>query len=64
MSRLVNRAEAWAKTHEAFQQINFAAWDFNTIKESMLDYLKVYFPEDFNDFIESSELIAILEVFA
>lgn len=62
--RLVNRAENWERAYEAFQQVNFAAWDFNTIKESMLDYLKLYHPEDFKDFIESSEFIALLEIFA
>ena len=64
MSRIVNRSESWEKAHEAFQQVNFAAWDFQTIKESLVDYLKLYFPEDFNDFIESSELVALLELFA
>lgn len=64
MSRIVNKAENWERAYEAFQQVNFAAWDFETIKESLLDYLKLYFPEDFNDFIESSELIALLELFA
>lgn len=64
MSRIVNRAENWEKAYEAFQQVNFAAWDFETIKESLLDYLKLYYPEEFNDFIESSELIALLELFA
>lgn len=62
--RLVNRAENWERAYEAFQQVNFAAWDFNTIKESMLDYLKLYHSEDFKDFIESSEFIALIEVFA
>lgn len=62
--RLVNRAENWERAYEAFQQVNFAAWDFNTIKESMLDYLKLYHAEDFKDFIESSEFIALIEVFA
>ena len=64
MSRIVSRAESWERAYEAFQQINFAAFDFNTIKESMLDYIKLYFPEDFNDYIESSEFIAVLELFA
>lgn len=64
MSRLINRAENWERAYEAFQQINFAAWDFDTIKQSMLDYLKIYHAEDFNDYIESSELIALLELFA
>ena len=64
MSRIVNKSENWEKAYEAFQQVNFAAWDFNTVKESLLDYLKLYYPEDFNDYIESSEFIALLEVFA
>jgi hypothetical protein len=64
MSRIVNKSENWEKAYEAFQQVNFAAWDFDTVKESLLDYLKLYYPEDFNDYIESSEFIALLEVFA
>ena len=64
MSRLVARAESWERVYTAFQNINFAAFDFNTIKQSILDYIKLYFPETFNDFIESSEFIAIVEVFA
>jgi len=64
MTRVINRAENWERAYEAFQQVNFAAWDFQTIKESMLDYLKLYYPEEFNDFIESSELVALLELFA
>jgi hypothetical protein len=62
--RSTNKAESWKKVYEAFQQVNFAAWDFETVKQSLLDYLKLYFPEDFNDFIESSELIMNLEMFA
>jgi hypothetical protein len=64
MSRVVNKAENWERAYEAFQQVNFSAWDFQTVKESLVDYLKLYYPEDFNDFIESSELIALLELFA
>lgn len=64
MSRLVARAENWEKVYEAFNNVNFAAFDYNTIKQSLLDYIKLYFPETFNDFIESSEFIAIIESFA
>ena len=64
-SKDINRAETWKMAYEAFQQVNFTAWDYDTIKKSLLDYLKLYYPEeDFNDYIESSELIAILEIFA
>lgn len=65
MAGQINSAEVWKKTYEAFQQINFSAWDYNTIKKSLIDNLKTYYPEeDFNDYIESSELISIIETFA
>lgn len=64
MAREISRAESWERVHEVFSQINFNSFDFNTIKESLLDYMKLYFPEDFNDYIESSEFLAILELFA
>ena len=64
MSRIISRAESWEKAYEAFQNVNFAAFDYATIKRSMIDYIKTYFPENFNDYIESSEFIAILELFA
>jgi len=64
MANQIARAEAWEVVHEAFTQVNFNSFDYNTIKESLLDYVKLYFPEDFNDYIESSEFIALLEIFA
>ena len=64
MSRIISKAEGWERAYEVFQQVNFSAFDFNTIKESMIEYMKLYFPEDFNDYIESSEFIALLELFA
>ncbi len=58
-------AETWSKVYTAFQDINFTAWDFDSVKKSLLDYLKTYYPEEsFNDYIESSELIAQIEIFA
>lgn len=64
MSRLISRAESWERVYEAFDTVNFAAFDYATVKQSLLDYIKLTFPESFNDFIESSELIAIVESFA
>ena len=62
--RTVYAAESWDKVYSAFDQINFTAYDYDTVKESLITYLKTYYPENFNDFIESSELIAVLELFA
>ncbi len=64
MAEKISRAEAWNIVHQAFTQVNFNTFDFASIKESLLDYVKLYFPEDFNDYIESSEFIALLEIFA
>jgi hypothetical protein len=64
LSRIVSRAESWERVYASFQSINFTAFDFNTIKQSLLDYVKLHFPETFNDYIESSEFIAIVETFA
>jgi hypothetical protein len=63
MSRQISRAESWEKIHHAFQNINFAAFDYNSVKQSLIDYIKLYFPE-YNNFIESDELIMQIEAFA
>lgn len=63
MARLVNAAESWETVYSAFAQVNFSAFDYNTVKQSLLAYIQLYYPEDFNDYIESSEFVAILELF-
>lgn len=62
--RNTNSAESWEKIYEAFSQVNFTSFDANTIKQSLVDYLRIYYAEVFNDLIQSSELIAMLEMFA
>jgi len=57
-------AEDFRTIYRTFSQINFTAYDFDTIKDAMIDYLQNNFPEDFNDFIESSEFVAIIELLA
>ena len=57
-------AEDFRTIYRTFSQINFTAYDFDTIKDAMVEYLQNNFPEDFNDYIESSEFIAIVEVLA
>lgn len=63
MARLVNAAEAWQTVYSAFATVNFSAYDYNTVKQSLLAYIQLYYPEDFNDYIESSEFVAQLELF-
>src|SRR5574343_1228107 len=62
--RNTNSAESWEAVYEAFNQVNFTSYDFDTIRASLIDSLRIYYPETFNDMIASSELIAIMELFA
>ncbi len=59
-------AEVWlARIQQMIQKgVNFSAFDMDTVKTSLVNYVKLYYPESFNDFIESSEFIAILDLFA
>jgi len=59
---LVN--QDWTKIYESFRNADFQSYDFQTLRKSMIDYLRVYYPEDFNDFIESSEYIALIDMIA
>ena len=61
---LLNAAETWEKVYTAFEQVNFTAYDYDSVKQSLLDYLKSQYPENFNDYIESAQLVAIIETFS
>ena len=57
-------AEDWRKIYTAFQQADFKSYDFDTIRQSMLNYIARNYPEEFNDYINSSEFIAIIDLLA
>ena len=54
--------EDFTKVYRSFKDINFTSYDFESIRESLITYLQTYYPEDFNDYIESSEFVAIIEL--
>lgn len=54
-------AENWKQVYESFFKINLTAYDFDTIRESMIHYLSLTYPDSFNDWIENSEFIFILD---
>jgi hypothetical protein len=62
--RTTYSAETWEKIYQAFGAVSFVSYDFDTIKQSLIDYTRAYYPEYFNDYIQSSEFIALLELFA
>ena len=57
-------AEDWKKVYETFREADFQSYDYETIRKSMVEYIRNYYPEDFNDFIESSEYIALIDLIA
>lgn len=57
-------AEDWKVAYRAFSNVNFQAYDFDTIRAALVDYLKTNFPENFSDYTDSSEMIAIIEMLA
>lgn len=59
---LVN--QDWEIVYESFRNADFKSYDYQTLRKSMIDYIKIYYPEDFNDFIESSEYIALIDMIA
>ncbi len=61
-SQLFPSAENWQTLYTAFTQVNFNAYDFNSIRSALINYIRINYPEDFNDWIENSELVAIIEL--
>ena len=57
-------AEDFTVAYESFAQANLKAYDFETIRTAMVDYIQTNYPENFNDYINSSEFIALIELIA
>lgn len=54
----------WTKIYQTFREADFQSFDFETLRKSMIEYLRTYYPEDFNDYTESSEYIALIDLIA
>ena len=46
------------------RRIDFSALDFNTLQRSLIEYIRVNFPNDFNDFVASNGIIMVMELVA
>ena len=56
--------EDWKQIYQTYREADFQSYDFETLRKSFIDYIRLYYPETFNDYIESSEFIALLDVIA
>ena len=57
-------AEDWKVISQSFTNAEFKSYDFDTLRLAMLDIIQRNYPEDFNDYIQSSEFIALLDLVA
>ena len=56
--------EDWTRIYQTFKNADFKSYDFENLRRVMLTYLKENYPEDFNDYIESSEYLALIDAIA
>lgn len=56
--------ENWQQVYESFYKINLQSYDYDTIRQSMVDYLRQTYPDSYNDWIESDQFIFILDTIA
>ncbi len=54
----------WKAIYKNYSQADFQSYDYETIRKTFVDYLRTYYPETFNDYVESSEYVALLDVMA
>ena len=57
-------SESWTAVYTAFTNVSLKAYDFDTIREALIDYVSITYPDKFNDFISSSEFVAVLDLVA
>lgn len=55
-------AEDFTVIYDSFKQANFQSYDYDTIRTAMVEYIKNRYPENFNDWIKSSEFVALIEL--
>lgn len=54
----------WTVLYRLFSSVNFNASDPATINRSLRDYIRTAYPEEFSDWTESSEFVAIIDLLA
>lgn len=62
--RTTYAAENFEQIYQAFSDISFVSYDRETILQSLIDYTKVYYPESYNDYINSAEFMMLLNSFS
>jgi len=56
--------EDWKTVYQSFKYADFQSYDFDNLRRTMINYIRQNYPEDFNDYIESSEYLALIDLIA
>jgi hypothetical protein len=56
--------EDWTRIYQTFQSSDFKSYDFENLRRVIIAYFRENYPEDFNDYIESSEYLALIDAIA
>lgn len=54
----------WTRIYQTFKNADFKSYDFENLRRVIIAYLRENYPEDFNDYIESSEYLALIDAVA
>ena len=57
-------SEDWIRIYEAIENVDFRAYDFDNLTQAIMNYLRASYPEEFNDWIASSEFVTKVEILA
>jgi len=57
-------AEDWQTIYRSFKYADFKSYDFDNLRRTMINYIRQNYPEDFNDYIESSEYLSLIDLVA
>jgi hypothetical protein len=57
-------AEDWKRIYQSYRNADFKSYDFDNLRRTMINYIRQNYPEDFNDYIESSEYLALIDLIA
>lgn len=56
--------EDWKKVYQSYPNAEFQSYDFDTLRRILVSYLQENYPEDFNDYVDSSEYVALIDLIA
>lgn len=48
----------------SFKFIDYTAYDFDTLKQALINYIRTFYSESYSDWVESAEFVAIIELIA